>query len=64
VAHGDAQPELVGQTLQFGLPGSRAMAREVVHLHVLRRLRGLPFPAGILEIADQFLLFGVIEILR
>jgi hypothetical protein len=30
-----------------------------VHLHVLRRLRRLPLPAGILEFPDQFLLLGV-----
>ena len=38
---------------------ARRLAREVVHLHLLRRLRRLPLPAARLEVADQFLLLRV-----
>ena len=57
----DADPRFVARHVVDAVRDrlARRLAREVVHLHVLRRLRRLPLPAGVLEFPDQFLLLRV-----
>ncbi len=61
IVDADVHPTRVGgkiiNSVRHG--AAEVLDRKIVHAHVLRLALGSPFPTGVLEVADQFLLLRV-----
>src|SRR3989442_15568816 len=64
----DAHPAFIAveivDAIRNGLAARRRLDQEVMDSHPLGQLRRAPRPADVLEVSDQFLLLGTIEVLR